>query len=147
MKDCNEKGPCIGRREFLVKAGLVAGGVVLTVSSVGPARAAAFEDVTVEIAEGSSLAKVGGSQIVDSTAGKIIIIHAEADKYLAFSARCTHKGALLEYDPNGKKLSCNKHGSAFDSATGKVVHGPADEPVKAYSTTASEKKVVVNISN
>ena len=148
MKNCNDKAACMGRREFLVKAGLVAGGVVLTVSSLGStALGAAFEDVTIDVAADSPLAKVGGSQIVDSTAGKLIVIHADGDKYLAFSAKCTHKGALLDYDAAGKRLTCPKHGSAFDGRTGAVTQGPADDPLRSYPAKSADKKVVVTVAS
>jgi nitrite reductase/ring-hydroxylating ferredoxin subunit len=147
MKDCNDKAACMGRREFLVKAGLVAGGVVLTVSSLGnSALGAAFEDVTVDIGADSPLAKVGGSQIVDSTAGKIIVIHEADDKFVAFSAKCTHKGATLEYDPIGNKLNCPKHGSSFDGAEGKVLRGPAEDPLKSFPAKEAAKKVTVTVA-
>src|SRR6476620_179834 len=147
MKDCNDMSACMGRREFLVKAGLVAGGVVLTVSSLGnSALGAAFEDVTIDLAVDSPLAKVGGSQIVDSSAGKIIVLHEADDKYLAFSAKCTHKGGLVEYDAASNKLTCPKHGSAFDGVDGKVLKGPADEPLKAYPAKAADKKVTVTVA-
>ncbi len=147
MKNCNDRSACLGRREFLVKAGLVAGGVVLTVSSLGnSALGAAFEDVTVDVGADSPLAKVGGSQIVDSSAGKIIVIRAAEGKYNAFSARCTHKGALVEYDAAAKKLTCPKHGSAFDGSTGAVVNGPADAPLKSYAAKEGDKKVTVTVA-
>jgi nitrite reductase/ring-hydroxylating ferredoxin subunit len=145
MKDCNDQTACMGRREFLVKAGLVVGGVILTVSSVGSAFGQMFEDVTVEVGAESLLAKVGGSQIVDSSAGKVIVIHEEGDKYAAFSAKCTHKGAVLEYDPVGNKLNCPKHGSSFNGADGKVLRGPAEDALTAFAAKAADKKVVVTI--
>ena len=133
----------MGRREFLVKAGLVAGAVVLTVSSTAFGRS--FEDVTVEIGEGSPVAKVGGSQVIDTSAGKIIVIHSAEKTYLAYSAKCTHKGALLEYDPIGNKLNCPKHGSSFDGAEGKVLRGPAEDPLKSFPAKAADKKVIVSV--
>src|SRR5947209_3555657 len=100
MKNCTDKSACMGRREFLVKAGIVAGGVVLTVSSLGSgALGAVFEDVTVPVGADSPLAKIGGSQIIDTSAGKVIVIHSDKGKYMAFSAKCTHKGALVAYNP------------------------------------------------
>ena len=107
MEDCKPKVACIGRREFLVKAGLVAGVTVLTVSS--SYGASAFEDLTVTIVTDSPLAKVGGSQVVDSTAGKLIVIRSGEKTFAAFSAICTHKRGTLSYD--GKQLYCPKHGS------------------------------------
>ena len=74
MKDCNKKIDCSGRREFLVKAAFLAGGVVLTLSGAASAIGTPFEDVVVPIDEKSPLNKVGGSITVDSTVGKIVIL-------------------------------------------------------------------------
>ena len=147
MKDCNDGGACMGRREFLVKAGLVAGGAVLTVSSLGnKISAATFEDVTVAIGADSPLAKVGGSQVVDSSAGKIIVIRAEQSKFVAFSAKCTHKGSLLNYNAETKGLECPKHGSKFDGTKGTVTNGPADTPLAAYVAKGSDTAVTVVVT-
>lgn len=147
MKDCIETSACMGRREFLVKAGLVAGGVVLTVSSLGRAAAAAtLEDVTVAIGADSPLAKVGGSQIVDSPAGKIIIIRTGESKFAAFSAKCTHKGGTVSYKSDKNQLVCPKHGSKFDAANGSVAGGPADTPLASYTAKGSNESVTVVVT-
>lgn len=146
MKDCNIEGSCMGRREFLVKAGILAGGAVLTVSALGKtAFGAPFDDLVVPITPDSPLAKVGGSQVVDSTAGKLIIIHTDKSKFSAFSAKCTHKGALVSYNTETKQLECPKHGSKFDGATGNVTNGPADTPVKSYAAKGGADSVTVVI--
>src|SRR4051794_18658089 len=146
MNDCKDQAPCLGRREFLVKAGLLAGGAVLTVSALGGSSfAAAFEDLTIELTADSPLSKPGGSQILDSSAGKIIVIN-DGGKYLAFSAVCTHRRGIVDYDATAKKLVCPKHGSQFDGTTGAVVKGPADDPLKAYGTTKTATKVTVTVS-
>ncbi len=142
MEDCTEKLPCIGRREFLVKAGLVAGATVLKISS-SRAFASSLEELKVPVGTDSSLAKVGGSQIVDSSAGKLIIIRIADNKYAAFSAFCTHKRGLLEY--KGNQLACPKHGSKFDTASGRVVEGPAETPIKAYEAKPGDGSVTVAV--
>jgi|CXWL01.1.fsa_nt_gi nitrite reductase/ring-hydroxylating ferredoxin subunit len=141
MKDCVTQ-TCIGRREFLVKAGLVAGGAVLTVSAVGNVFAVSpFEDVVVAISTDSPLAKVGGSQVVDSSAGKIIVIRIGESKFAAYSAMCTHKRGPLSYD--GKQLACPKHGSKFDVANGSVANGPAETPLAAYKANGGAESVTI----
>jgi len=146
MKDCNDKAACVGRREFLVKAGLVAGGDVLTLSSAGSVFAGTpFEDVVVPIAADSPLAKVGGSQVVDTSAGKVIVIRTSDAAFSAYSARCTHKGGLVNYDTAKKLLVCPKHGSSFDGANGKVVDGPADTPLASHAAKGSADKVTVTV--
>ena len=141
MEDCKPKVACIGRREFLVKAGLVAGVTVLTVSS--SYGASAFEDLTVTIVTDSPLAKVGGSQVVDSTAGKLIVIRSGEKTFAAFSAICTHKRGTLSYD--GKQLNCPKHGSKFNAENGTVSSGPAETPVKSYAVKAGDGSVTVAV--
>lgn len=141
MDDCVSKSVCMGRREFLVKAGLVAGATILTVSAAG---AMTFEDVTVPVTADGPLAKVGGSQIVDSSAGKIIVIRTGEKSFAAFSAVCTHKKGLLAYD--GKTLSCPKHGSKFDASSGKVTSGPAEDALKSYAAKPGDGSVIVAVS-
>ena len=147
MDDCKDQAPCLGRREFLVKVGLAAGGAMLTVSALkGSSFAAAFEDLTIDISGDSPLAKAGGSQVVDSTAGKIIVINQGDGKFAAFSAICTHKHGIVDYDAATKKLTCPKHGSVFDGSTGAVVNGPADTPLPAYPAKEAANKVTVSVS-
>ena len=143
MKDCVETA-CIGRREFLVKAWLVAGGAVLTVSAVGNVFARSpFEDVVVAIGADSPLARVGGSQIIDSTAGKLIVIRTEDAKFAAYSARCTHKRAILGYDHATKQLACPSHGSKFAAADGSVAKGPAETALASYVAKGGATSVTV----
>ena len=131
----------------MVKAGFAAGAMVLTVSSLGSsASAMVFEDVTVPVGPDSPLAKVGGFTIVDSTAGKIIVIHESDTKFAAFSAKCTHKGALVEYDAENKQIKCPKHGSRWDQETGAVVKGPTETALPSYPATQDAANVVVKVS-
>lgn len=149
MKDCNEIVDCSGRREFLVKSALLAGGLILTVTGAAKASSllSPFADVVVPIDDKSPLNKVGGSQIVDSTAGNIIIVRTGEASFVAFSAVCTHKRGLVEYDPASKKFECPKHHSIFDGATGKVLDGPADSPLASHPATGTAKSVTVTVGS
>jgi len=141
MDDGVETKAVMGRREFLVKAGLVAGGMVLTVSSLN--ATVTFDDVTVPIAADSPLAKIGGSQIIDSTAGKLIVIRTEDAKFVAYSARCTHKRGVLGYDHATKQLACPSHGSKFSAADGSVAKGPAETALPSYVAKGGTTSVTV----
>lgn len=149
MKDCNEIVDCNGRREFLIKSALIAGGLVLTVT--GAAKASSFvghfADVVVPIDDKSALSKVGGSTIVDSTAGKIIIVRTGDATFVAFSAICTHKRGEVAYDASSKQFECPKHHSKFDGATGKAVDGPADEPLPTYAAKGTSTSVTVTVGS
>ena len=147
MSECKDKPSCVSRRDFLVKSAFLAGGAVLTVSALGSsAFADRFEDVTIEVAADSPLAKAGGSQIVESSAGKIIVINEDGSNFAAFSARCTHKGATIKYDAASGQLKCPAHGSTFDGKTGAVTHGPAADPLKSFAAKETGTKVTVTIA-
>ena len=150
MKDCNNDIKCAGRREFIVKAAVTAGGLVLTLSGVGSAFAGnrpvnGDEDITFKIDENSPLSKVGGWQVFDSKVGKIIILRTGDASFVAFSARCTHKGGEIEYDEDAHNFHCPKHGSRFDKTTGDVVNGPADDPLTPYPARGSAEAVIISI--
>jgi nitrite reductase/ring-hydroxylating ferredoxin subunit len=145
VKDCKDVVDCTGRREFLVKAAMFAGGLVLTLSSSGSTLAGtAFEDTTVTIDDASPLKKIGGSQIVDTKAGKVIIVRTGESSFVAYSARCTHKRALLEYEADKNRFVCHTHGSIFDGADGKVLHGPADDALPSYPAKGTATSVTVS---
>lgn len=147
MKNCDEIVDCSSRREFLVKSLLVAGGLALSLSGTASARGAVFEDLVVPIDKDSPLNKVGGSVVVDSAAGKIIVVRTGESTYVAFSAVCTHKRGIVEYEAAKKQFVCPKHGSTYDGATGKVVEGPADNPLAPHNATASSGSVTVSLSS
>lgn len=145
MKDCNKNSDCSGRREFLVKAAGLASGVVLTISGIGSALGRSFTDVTVNIDSTSPLSKIGGSVVVDSSAGKIIIARTGETAFIAYSAKCTHKGGIVEFDAAGKQFVCPKHGSKFDSANGNVTAGPADTKLPSFPANGTASTVTVTV--
>lgn len=146
MKDCNEILDCSGRREFLVKAAFMAGGLALTLSGAGKVLGATFEDLVVEIDENSPLNKIGGSTVVTSAAGKLIIVRTGVDSSLVvYSARCTHKGGTLKYDAEKKSFVCPSHGSTFDASNGSRTGGPAEDPLASYRATGSAKSVSIRV--
>lgn len=93
-------------------------------------------DATKSAGGHTALAKVSDIPIGSSVSAKtpdgkpLVIAHPAAGKIVAFSAVCTHMGCTV--NPAGKELHCPCHGSKFDAATGKVLHGPASSPLPAY---------------
>lgn len=144
MKDCNEIADCSSRREFLVKAAFMAGGLALTLS--GSAFGTAFEDVVIPIDDQSPLNKIGGSAVVDSAAGKIIILRTGDAAFVAFSAKCTHKGGIVSYDAAKKQFLCPKHSSSFDPTNGNPTGGPAEDPLKSFKTNGTKTSVTVVVA-
>jgi len=153
MENCKDENKCGGRREFLVKASAIAGGVVLSLSGLSTAQgqkddskddSAIAEDLVLKLDSSSPLSKAGGSQIFDTKAGKIIVIRNDDTSFAAFSAKCTHKGGTLAYEAKTKQLVCPLHGSRFNGANGSVVNDPASQPLPAFTTDSA---VVVSLKS
>jgi Rieske Fe-S protein len=131
---------CNARREFLARAGVAAGGLVLGLAGTQaiaqePAPADAPPpppDVVVKLADNAKLYEVGGSVAVNTPNGKVNVVHPDEATFVACSAICTHKGGQLAYDPATKQFACPVHGARFD-LNGNVVRGPAKQPLATYT--------------
>ena len=153
MNDCSEKTECGGRRDFLVKAGVIAGGMVLSLSNVGTAQErtdsknamatakTGDDEISLKLDDKSPLNKIGGYQTVETKSGKIVIVRVSEAEYKAYSAVCPHKGGPIKYDEKTSQLFCPWHNSKFD-LTGKVVKGPAKSDLSLFTT---EKAVVIEL--
>ena len=68
-------------------------------------------------------------QLDSSKAATPVVVHRIGVKtFAAFSAICTHNGCTIA--ATAKTFNCPCHGSVYDSASGKVVIGPALLPLK-----------------
>lgn len=136
---CHEtEKKCSGRREFLVSASAIAGGLVLSLANVEQASAktetsAPAAETVIKLDDKSPLSKVGGSQIVETPSGKVIIARTGEMTFAAVSAVCTHKGGTLGYDEKSKLFACPNHGSKFGT-DGSNAGGPAKTPLKVTAT-------------
>ena len=137
-KNCNEtEQKCSGRREFLVSASALAGGLVLSLANVQEASASALPtETTIKLDENSPLNKVGGFQVVDTPSGKVIVARTDEATFSAVSAICTHKGATLKYDEKAKLFACPSHGSKFNP-DGSNAGGPAKTPLKSLKSQSA----------
>jgi cytochrome b6-f complex iron-sulfur subunit len=151
MKNCNDENKCGGRREFLVKASAIAGGIALSLSGLNASQAQTemkkdgdtmTDDLVLKLDAASPLNKIGGSQVFDTKSGKIVVIRNAEMNFTAFSTKCTHKGGPVNYDEKTKQLVCEWHGSQFNPADGSVVKGPAKLPLPSFST---DEAVVVSL--
>lgn len=152
MKQSKDEAVCSGRREFLVKATATTGGLLLSLSGAGalsaqsgqsqPAATGEADDVVVKLDEKSALNHAGGSEVIETKSGKIIVIRNSDMSISAFSDVCTHKGGPLKFDEKSGQLVCPWHNSKFDAKSGAVLGGPAKQPLPVYS---AESAVVVGL--
>ncbi len=82
---------------------------------------------------------VGGAKLYRER--KLIVSCPAAGEYKAFSAQCTHAGCVLDKIVEGEG-NCPCHGSRFDVATGKVLKGPATDPLPAVPVKAENGRLI-----
>jgi Rieske Fe-S protein len=72
-----------------------------------------------------ALAKVTGDGTI---AGGVVLTRDGSGGVHGVSATCTHQGCTL-LKPKDGKVSCPCHASVFDAVSGKVLRGPATQPL------------------
>jgi cytochrome b6-f complex iron-sulfur subunit len=76
--------------------------------------------------------------------GPVFVRRGADGAFTALLAVCTHQGCELEATPEDYECPC--HGSAFDLA-GRVLHGPADRPLRSFAVKATPAQVVIVLAS
>ncbi len=110
------------------------------VEACGPGR------VCVDLGDSANAAllEVGGARVIDTTAGRLVIVRTTATEAAALSAICTHTGCTVRYDPTNTRLTCPCHGSRF-ALTGEVLRSPATRPLAVFPATLDVTRNVIEI--
>ena len=94
---------------------------------------------------GGHVHKPPATATADSAEGEIIDVNGRATglyraggELRAVSAVCTHMGCLVGWNPVDRTWDCPCHGSRFGD-DGRVVHGPATEPLGAVQWPAKQE--------
>ncbi|MBL1097157.1 QcrA and Rieske domain-containing protein [Streptomyces coffeae] len=129
------------RRTVLCGAALAgAAGLGVAACSAGGAGAKAPVTPTAPVDLGAADAvQPGGTKIYRED--RVVVARDADGAYTAFSAVCTHAGCVVDAVEDGK-ISCSCHGSQFDARTGKVLEGPATEPLPSVPVRAKGGKLV-----
>jgi Rieske Fe-S protein len=90
-----------------------------------------------------ALMQTGGAAVVGSGCGGIVVVRTGATTAEAYTATCTHLGCTVKY--TGVDLICPCHNSRFD-LMGRVLDGPAEQPLRKFAATVAADKIVVTIS-
>ncbi len=114
----------IGNKGLQGTKGMLLGSVPETVL-VGAERDVLLCRTVVQIA--SELGK-GEGGVIERRGEKLAVFVDKKGEQHLFSARCTHLGCTIAWNPGEKTFDCPCHGSRF-SEVGEVVNGPAARPL------------------
>ncbi|MFH7596262.1 Rieske (2Fe-2S) protein [Streptomyces racemochromogenes] len=122
-------------------AGAVGAGAALTACSTEGGSGAGGPAVPKEPVElgAATEVPVGGSKLFREH--KLVVSCPAEGQYKAFSATCTHAGCVLDKIDKGEG-NCPCHGSRFDVTTGKVLRGPASDPLPAVPVKAENGRLI-----
>ncbi len=155
MREGN-KNPAPGRRGFLgLLAGALAGAAgllyigglgypvyrYLMTSSRRAEAAAAVTEVSIPQAEGPA---AGQAKMFKFGGRPAMLIRLTEDRYVAFSAVCTHLGCTVQFEADHQRIHCGCHGGVYDMQTGKNVSGPPPKPLTAYHVEVANGQVVIS---
>ncbi|MTE18550.1 Rieske 2Fe-2S domain-containing protein [Streptomyces sp. TRM43335] len=118
-----------GRRTVLCGTALAgAAGIGLTACSgpgSGDRRSPAVPTAPLDLGAADAV-PVGASRLYRDQ--KLVVSQSEEGRFKAFSAVCTHAGCVLT-SVDELEADCTCHGSRFDTTSGEVLAGPANEPL------------------
>lgn len=58
-----------------------------------------------------------------------MLVRMQDGRFSLLSAKCTHNGCTVDYNPEAGRLICPCHGSVFRFEDGAVTGGPAEDPL------------------
>ena len=96
--------------------------------------------VQVNLTIQNKLAVSGGWLLI--TSAKTLVANLNGT-YVALTSVCTHSGCFDSWSFTNSRFTCTCHNSIFDTA-GKVVQGPAGQPLDVYSTSVSGTTLTIN---
>ncbi|MEC4816281.1 MAG: ubiquinol-cytochrome c reductase iron-sulfur subunit [Scytonema sp. PMC 1069.18] len=90
-----------------------------------------------------TVAELDQKGYVQSQNGSVVVVRDSKDNNLiALNPKCTHAGCTVNWEQNQKAFVCPCHKSKFAS-DGKVLKGPATEPLQLYTAKLEGQNILV----
>ena len=87
-----------------------------------------------------------GSVLAGDADGTMLALARVDGRWYAVETWCTHAECPLSDGwVEGAAIRCSCHGSLFDLATGDVLEGPAEEPVRVFPTRVVDDRLEVEL--
>lgn len=137
-----------GRRNFLTRllkitSAVLAAYIIYPIARfLNPPDVSPGEKLTVEVATTSEL-QPDSARFFEFLNKPAVLVHLRNGGYEALSAKCTHLGCTVEFEPGKDIFYCNCHGSEF-GIDGSVLKGPAELPLSRYYVKIDGDKIFVS---
>ncbi len=105
--------------------------------------------VTIKLAEATALAPVGAAARLEGAGltDRVLIVHADADKYIAIKNRCTHMaGRRLDPVEGKAELRCCSVGHSVFDHEGTRLSGPAQDPLTIFPVEQQGEELIVTLA-
>ncbi len=104
--------------------------------------------ITINLGQSPELSQKGGAIRLEgrNLPKKVLVIHGDDGNYHAFCNRCGHAGRRLDPVPDTQTVQCCSIGKATYNYDGKILSGPAKEPVSPYQTQVENGNLIVTLS-
>ena len=76
---------------------------------------------------------------------RVLIVHGDDDKFYAIRNRCQHMGRRLDPVPGTSTVQCCSVSKTTYAYDGKVLYGPAKEPVKTFELQVNNGKLIITL--
>jgi cytochrome b6-f complex iron-sulfur subunit len=80
--------------------------------------------------------------VIVPVSGQRVIVLQNDNDLLAFSAKCTHEGCTVTYQPTQSVIWCPCHDGRFD-LHGRVLSGPPPRPLPSYAVNRQADGTIV----
>lgn len=80
--------------------------------------------------------------VIVPVSGQRVIVFQSGDQLYAFSAKCTHEGCTVTFQPEQNVVWCPCHDGRFD-LNGRVLSGPPPQPLDKYIAKRQPDGVIV----
>ena len=140
-------GPCTQRRAVLAALpGIVLlPGVAAACGMTEPAQPPSTVQQTTEVQATSVPAAdvpVGTAKQFKTGDSTVIVAQPTAGEYVAYSARCTHQGGVVQV-VQGMTLRCPLHGAEYDATDGRNTLAPAPRPLDVVPVTEAGGRLTI----
>lgn len=144
------------RRNFLtwVGVGMLASNLPVLIAACSPSAQttteAETENTNTEVSSTQgfitlgSIAKLTEDGYLLDEKNNVIVVKKPDNTLSALNSKCTHQGCTVDWDKTAKNIGCACHGSVF-AVDGKVVKGPANQPLAMYQVKEENGSILVKV--